>query len=487
MYCPVETAFLMDAAGLAEAWFRGLIEPEQAPRWTLSARLTDGQPLTPLYEVDKKNLQVICNLHEGQMQAWESQGRFIYIIAGKKGGKTIFGPPWLHRKILELDKGDYLAVTATYDLFKLKMLPVLKQYFCNDLGIGKYWAGDRLIELCDPETGEFGAEFSHDHEKMWGRIILRSADSEEGMQSGDAKAAWLDEAGLYAWGVWKDIRARLSLFAGPALGTTSIYDLGWLKQQIYDPWEKGDPEIDVVNFETRVNPYFLESEWESLQRTMSPWEFAMDFGARFGRPPAAIYEDFVDDLVERGGHKFKRFLIPKEWPRYVAIDPGVVNPAKLWIAHDVTQNLYYVYRAEKGGERLTSKEHARLDVDHAKQAGERVVLWAIGSKSEKYWREDYKNAGAVNVREPDIADVWEGIDRATLLMRQFRVFFADDLYEMIDEILRYARVIKNGEVINEIKDKSTFHLIDAFRYFAVQVIKGIPKRREAKGISYIGR
>lgn len=475
----------MDERELAAGLFRGVFdadppEPETPwSEWVIDCQDNDGTQ--PLYELERERGVLTIYLHEGQRRAWESDRRFVFMIAGKQSGKTIFGPLWLLKMIQMLGGGDYLAISATYDLFKLKLLPALKQFFVHDLGIARYWAGDRILELRDPSTGEFGATYSHEHEKMWGRIILRSADSEEGLQSASAKAAWMDEPGLYGPEVWKDVRGRLSLAEGPALGTTTPYDLGWLKQQVYDLWVRGDPEIDVVQFSSRLSPFFSEAEYESLRRTMQDYQFRMDYDAEFGRPPAAILEDFVDADVSDGGHKYKRFIIPNEWPRMVAVDPGVVNPGKVWVAHDVTRDIYHIYRAEKGGERRTSKEHAIFDVKRAQNAGERVIWWAVGAKSEKYWREDYKAAGAQGVREPTVTDVEEGIDRMVQLIKEHRVVVADDLVEFVDEILRYARVIKNGEVTREIKDKSTFHLIDAFRYFAVQVVKGRTKARAGTG------
>ena len=384
---------------------------------------------------------------------------------------TTFGPLWLLRTILEIGAGDYLAISATFDLFKLKMLPALKQFMVNDLGLARYWAGDQILELCDPATSEFGARQASDHEKMWGRVILRTADSEKGMQSATAKAAWLDEPGLYDSDVWKDVRGRLSLNAGPALGTTTIYNMGWLKQQIYDPWLNGEGEIEVISSPSTTNPFFPQTEFDSLQRSMPAHQFAMDYNAQFGRPPAAIYEDFVDKLREDGGHKVKRFTIPNDWPRMVSIDPGVVNPGKVWFAHDPREDVYYLYRAQKGGVRREARQHAKDDLKTARELNERVIWWAIGAKSEKYWREDYRTEGAQGVREPDTAEVEEGIDRATQLIRQHRVFVMDDEKDFIGEIMSYSREIKNGEVTKNIKDKATFHLMDAFRYFAVQVIK----------------
>lgn len=446
------------------------IEPPKPSPWRIEVHEQDGS--LPLYEVDRANRVVKLWLHEGQRRMWESNRRFRFMIAGKQSGKTIIGPVLLFDMILKQGMGDYLAVTATFDLFQLKFLPVLVEFFRDALGIARYHAQDRVLELCDLDTGEFGAEFGYEHEKMHGRIILRSADSQKGLQSATARGALLDEPGLYAPGVWKDIRGRLSLHAGPAVGMTTPYDLGWLKQQIYDPWATNTTdEIDVIQFSSNLSPFFSEAEYESLRASMQPWEFRMDYDAEFGRPPAAIYEDYQDVLREQGGHLVKRFVIPQEWPRMVAIDPGVVNPGKIWAAYDAKEDVYFIYRAEKGGERRTSVEHGQYDVERAQKGNERVIWWAVGAKSEKYWREDYRKAGAKGVREPDTADVEEGIDRMAQLIRQHRIYIMDDLADLRDEFLRYSREIKNGEVTRNIKDKATYHLMDAGRYFAVQVVK----------------
>lgn len=444
------------------------------PKWMMwETRVWEQDGSQPLYRADRSRRKLDIYLHEGQRRVWDSTRRFVFMIAGKQSGKTIYGPLWLFHQIMKRGAGDYLAVSATYDLFKLKMLPAIKEFFVNELGIGRWWAGDRILEIMNPYTGQFQAQRQDD--PMWARIILRSADSEEGLQSATAKAAWLDEPGLYKPTVWKDVLGRLSLHRGEVLGTTTPYDLGWLKQIIYDPWESGEnTEIDVIQFSSRLSPFFSDEEYEMLRTMMQSWQFRMDYDAEFGRPPAAIYEDFIDMLRGDGGHKVQRKsvkLLPHH-PRFVAIDPGVVNPAKIWVAHITEEDVYVIYRAEKGGNRLTSKEHAKKDVQDAKERDERVIWWAIGAKSEKYWREDYKNAGAKSVKEPDVSDVEEGIDRVTHLWKTFRLYVMDDLHDLIDEILRYSREVDkvSGEVLPEIKDKGKFHLLDTVRYFAMQVV-----------------
>ena len=39
---------------------------------------------------------------------------------------------------------------------------------------------------------------------------------------------------------------RLAISQGRILITTTPYDLGWLKQQVFDRWQKGDKTIDVT-------------------------------------------------------------------------------------------------------------------------------------------------------------------------------------------------------------------------------------------------
>jgi len=69
----------------------------------------------------------------------QSMARFVFMISGAQGGKTVSGPPWLFEEIKRRGPGDYLAVTSNYGLFKLKMLPSLMNYFDDILHIGKYW------------------------------------------------------------------------------------------------------------------------------------------------------------------------------------------------------------------------------------------------------------------------------------------------------------------------------------------------------------
>src|SRR3990172_898568 len=78
------------------------------------------------------------HFHPGQLRTWQSEKRFVFMLAGSQSGKSSFAPHWLHREIVRAKEkladpsqgvGDFLAVASTYDQFKLTMLPELKAVF----------------------------------------------------------------------------------------------------------------------------------------------------------------------------------------------------------------------------------------------------------------------------------------------------------------------------------------------------------------------
>lgn len=400
------------------------------------------------------------SLHPGQTRVWDSDRRFVFMLAGTQGGKTSFGPWWLYREIYGFgDKpgrgaGDYLAVTSTFDLFKLKMLPALLDVFVRILGIGRWWAGDRVIELRPPD-GDFAARRSDD--PMWGRIILRSATAESGLESATAKAAWLDEVGQddFTLEAWQAVLRRLSLAQGRVLGTTTLYNTGWLKSEVYDPWRDGDPDFDVVQFASVLNPAFPEREFERARIHLPDWRFAMFYKGEFARPAGLIYGDFTDAML------VDPFHIPLDWRRIVGVDFGGANTATVWLAEDPKTGIWYAYRESlEGG--LSSAEHA----EKVRAGLEAVYEYRVlgGAPSETQHRMDWR-AGGLPVDRPEVSDLEAGIGRVIGLIRadRFRVF--RPLKGLRDELGSYRRKLDDAGLPTEnIVDKRTFHRLDALRY-----------------------
>lgn len=413
--------------------------------------------------------------HLGQDWAWDSDLRHIALIAGTKAGKTSFGPWWMHREIMNRGAGDYMAVTATFDLFKLKMLPELRLVFENILDIGRYWAGDRIMEIRDPTTGRFWANRADD--LMWARIILRSADAKGGLESGEAKAAWADEAGQPRFGIsaYRALRRRCAPYQAPILYTTTLYDLGWCKSELIDAAEKGgektlitldngaelertvNPEagICLVQCDSIANPTYPMAEYEEARETLPDDEFQMFFRGR-----ATMLRYLIYDSFDREKHTCDRFPIPSDWKRYLGLDFGPVHTAGVFYAEELRTGQLYCYRQYMAGNK-TIAEHARDLL-----AGEpgRPAKTVGGSKSEKQWRREFAAAG-LPVAPPDVKEVGIGINRVYGCHKKDEITYFNDLDGVIREKETYKKKRdRQGNVTDEIANKSRFHFMDAERY-----------------------
>lgn len=404
------------------------------------------------------------NFHKGQWQAWESQKRFVAVLSGTQGGKTSFGPLWLYREIQRRGPGDYLIVTPTFTLLELKALPEFRNYFETVLQVGRYVSSpSKSFTFSDNGAlRTFGRKPDQPT-----RVLFGYAADPESLESATAKAAWLDEAGQkkFKLASWDAILRRLSLAQGRVLITTTPYDLGWLKQRIWDRWKAKDPDIDVIRFDSTENPIFPPEEFERARRDLPAWKFDMFYRALFTRPAGMIYDCF--DETE---HKCPRFTIPADWPRYLGLDFGGVNTAGLFYAKDPKSDppKYYLYREYKAGGR-SAVEHVKHLIE-----GEPGIPFAVGgSKSEDQWRREFAAGGKVNgqdvpglpIRGPEFADVEVGIDRVYGAHKRGQIVVFDDLSGYLEQKQTYARELdKNGEPTEKIEDKASFHFMDAERY-----------------------
>lgn len=421
--------------------------------------------------------QLALDPHLGQAQAWRSTKRFVVILAGTQGGKTSFLPWLLWKEVQRCGGGDYIAATASYDLFKLKFLPAIREVFEHVLRIGRYWAADRIIELTDPERG-FLAKRADD--LMWGRIILRSAESGGGLESATAKAAALDEAGQDAFTqeTYEAVLRRLSLSQGRCFIGTTLYNLGWLKSTLYDPWERAKrqhPTIDVIQFDSVQNPMFPREEYEERRANMPPWKFNMQYRGRYERPAGLIYDSFSPTR-----HVCPPFAIPDSWQRYMGIDFGGRHTAALFYAEEPGTGKLYGYREYLHGER-TAKEHT---VELLK--GEPMIPIAVGgSHSEGQWRAEFRAAG-LPIREPDVREVEIGISRVYGAHKADQIVVFDTCTGYLAQKGDYRRKLDAaGEPTEEIENKSQYHYLDAERYIVGWKRRPQPKAQLPHSASYV--
>lgn len=419
--------------------------------------------IKPFREVIDGELTI--HLHDGQKRVDKSQARFVVMLAGTQGGKTCYGVHWLYDEICRGGEGDYLAITATFPLLKLKMLPEFLYVFDTLLHLGTWKESDKVYQFKDGKT----------------RVIFGSATNPESIESATAKAAWLDEAGQtqFKREAWEAIQRRLSIHQGRALFTTTLYGYGWLKTELYDRWKGGDSDIEVIQFKSTVNPAFPKEEYERAKRTMPFWKFGLFYDAQYERPAGLIYDSFDQDVCI-----IDRMPIPKEWHIYVGHDFGGANPAAMFYAQDPSTGFFYAYHSYKPNESKTVAEQ----VNEFKKItqGYNVIKRAGGSHQEIGWRDDY-TAHGWPIQEPKYSnDVEVGIEKVYALNKLNKVFVFRDMYDYLDEKLSYSRELDDEyNPTDKIADKARFHLMDCERSilsdFTPETVSGGRPRSKRSG------
>lgn len=361
------------------------------------------------------------------------------------------------------------------------MLPAMLAVYEQILGIGRYWTGDRIIELKDPVTGTFLANKSQD--PMWGRIILRSADALGGLESSTAKGAWLDECGMdsFVFNAYKAARRRIALNRGRILMTTTLYNLGWVSSQIIDPaiidgtqqfYSLSNGEIDytdcekrdvcVIQFDSTLNPSFPKAEFEEQRELLPEEEFDMQYRGRKATRRFLIYDAF-----DPNKHICKPFIIPESWKRYIGLDFGGAHTACVYYAEDPISHKLYAYREYLAGGR-TIEDHVKqiLSKEHS------VPFCIAGSASEGQWRMEFGQWG-LPCFKPAIVNVDLGINRVYAQHQLDAIIYFETLRGIIDEKGRYRRKRDiNGIALDEIMDKNTYHFLDSERVLICTIRPG---------------
>lgn len=408
---------------------------------------------TPPFREVLPNGEVRINFHAGQGRVWTSEKRFIIMSGSTQVGKTVLGPVWMEREIngdkdfVGRGSGDYLAVTATFPLLKLKMLPEFLLYFRDMLKLGIWKEADRVFTSHEKDHGA----------PAW-RVIFGSATNPESIESATAKAAWCDELGQHQFKreAWDAVVRRLTLAEGRVLGTTTLYELGWLKTELYDRWKAGDESIDWIEVDALANPTFPRTEYERAKAILPRWKFNMFYRGLYDKPAGLIYDSFDEETCA-----IQRFEIPSAWPRYVGHDFGPNNTAAVWFAQDTATGFLYVYRSYHAGG-LSAFDHAQKFKDLS--TGENILKRVGGAQHEDGWRESFTAAGWP-IQKPREREVEVGINRVYGWHQQNKLFIFKDVVEYLDEKLSYSRTLDDQfEPTKNIQDKSRFHLMDAERY-----------------------
>jgi PBSX family phage terminase large subunit len=380
------------------------------------------------------------SLHPGQSKAWRSEARFVSVIAGTGGGKTWFGPQWLYREMCAHPKEDYLVVAPTYGLLQRVTFPTFMSLMENVLpGItANYKAMERTLTL---PTG--------------GHVFFGSADRPITLEGVHVRAIWLDEAGQMKREAWEVCQRRIGHKQGRILITTTPYNMGWLKLEVYDRYKAGDPDYDIIQFPSYWNPSYSRDEYERAKKTLPDWKFSMFYDGKFTRASGLVYQD-LDPAV----HVVHPFNIPDSWPRYVGVDFGFTAPtAAVWGALDPDDRLY-IYREYY--------QTGKLPEDTAKDiidlSGKETIEQAFCDPEDpaaivKYQHLGIRATEAYNTIKPGVIEV---IGR----LRTKRLFIFAGCFYTLDEAEQYKWRMKDDKMDDEPVHEYC-HALDAVRYLVM--------------------
>jgi hypothetical protein len=350
----------------------------------------------------------------------------------------------------------------------------------------------RVIELRNPDTGEFMAKRADD--QMWGRIILRSADALAGLESSTAAAAWLDEVGqdTFTNAAYNAIRRRLALRHGRVLMTTTLYAYNWFLTRIVKPTlatgttefmysdagdidytESDDTNTALVQFDSTINPLFSQEEFIEAKNNLSEEEFSMFYRGRETTRRFLIYNNFDSEK-----HTTKPFHIPESWARYLGVDFGGTHMAAVFYAEEPETKKLYAYREYISGNK-TIKQHV---ADILAEEPVMPVCYG-GARSEGQWRSEFAQAG-LQVNRPSIDDVDVGIARVYAQHAVDGIIYFDNLSKIIEEKGSYRRKrLPDGEYSDEIMSKGSYHMLDCERYIISEIRQIDNMRMKIKRLS----
>jgi hypothetical protein len=450
-----------------------------------------------LYELVDNKLRF--HFHPGQHVMWESTKRFIVMLAGLQSGKTSSGTVWLWREMQQRGPGDYMIVGPTLRLLERKTIPEFERFFVDLLGLGRYLGAPRY-EFRMSEEGSRRVFGTYDPLKPT-RVIFGYAENSDSLESATALGIWCDESGQDGFheDSWDALLGRISLARGRVLHTTTPYNFGWLKKRLYDRWKNSEllhimkipyekegklqyyyhevrdcDDIEVVRFESRLNPAFSEQEWQERKRDLPAWKFGLRYKGLFTRPAGMIY-----DVFDEATHVCDPFPIPETWERYMGLDFGGRNTAAVYITRRPKTDQYYVYRTYHAGGQ-TSKGH----VESMLRGEVGIPLAFGGAPSEDQWRNEFTASGLL-VRRPlfqGIDSVNVGIQRVytQLVGQKLQVF--RNCTELIDEFQSYAYEMKeDGDPdTTRIANKNAYHLLDSVRYITGGWIGAVVRNEDIK-------
>jgi len=190
-------------------------------------------------------------------------------------------------------------------------------------------------------------------------FMSAKGDSRQKFQAEAVNIIYIDEE--VPDNIVEEIEARtISTGGWFNISATLVESFDWLTE-LETRAERGDSTVFLTRLDTTQNPY---ANKEAVSYFLSKWSYETQefrIKGKSRRSTGLVFKNWVHK------HEIAPFKIPKEWPRWCAVDPGFRVCAVLWITVD-EKNHAYAYRE------LYARNEALYSIAIAIKSAERWTL-----------------------------------------------------------------------------------------------------------------
>lgn len=390
--------------------------------------------------------KVRYDLHEDQWIVLSNPARYKAAIAGTGGGKTAMGPVWcleecqkvFKKRNVSEDPIAALVLAPTYRMLARATADEFVKVFSKSPFAGRYIESKGYYELPN----------------QWGKVWLLSADRPDRIEGKQFDFAWLDEAGQMKYDAWANVQNRLGLRVGPALLTTTPYEINWLKRKFVDLADAGNKSYFYHSWWSIANPAYPLESYVAAQQSMSEARFKMRYQGLFSASIGMVYGNLLDRVAPfevkdlptpirlRGGVDWG--YSPDPFAAIVAaVTPPIVEgePDHMWVFF----------------ERYVPEE---ISLYNARQIPKSTLYWADPTCGEEI--EVFRRAGH-RIRKAKIRSRVVGIDAVYRRLARGSITIHPKCENIIQESREYRYPNEEDEIIGG-DPEGPHHALDCLRY-----------------------
>lgn len=278
--------------------------------------------------------------------------------------------------------------------------------------------------------------------------------------------------------IYNECEARLIDMNGSSwLTMTPVEGMSWVFDDLFNPGQNGDPNIEVIEVDMAENPHVGAEARERYLGTLDADERKAREHGHFVQLGGRVFKQFTKEY-----HVIEPYVPPLDWEWYVSIDHGFNNPtAMLW--HAVSKDDEVVTFSEHYKSEMTIAEHAA--VFHARNAALGRAPDVICGDPAMHQRsaitgtsiiQEYADHGVYISTDGIPRDVATGVNRMTQYLRldpdnKAKWKVTENCDALINEMLRLRwktwsnRKMQYENNKHEQIHKKDDHACDSARYF----------------------